>query len=127
MSYAEYIEEQKVETREIIAEMLEDGLDPKAEYEIEHHFAADTLSQCEQLTLDAREQGYEVTPAEEYELDPEVGEGVIFCLDIVIESDLDVESIDAQTEAMFELAAAHGCDYDGWGIDIGEEDDENED
>ena len=82
MSLAEYIEEQKEETREIIAEMLQDGLDSDAAYMIEHHFAADNLAECEALTLDARSMGYEVNPAEEYELDPEAGEGTIFCFDV---------------------------------------------
>lgn len=127
MSLAEYIEEQKEETREIIAEMLADGLDPDAEYLIEHHFAADTLAQCEALTLEARDMGYEVNPAEEFELDPEVGEGTIFCFDILVESDLDAEVIDEQADAMFALAEKHECDYDGWGTSIGEDDEEEED
>ncbi len=124
MSLAEYIEEQKEETREIIAEMLEDGLDPEGEYVIEHHFAADDLAQCEALTLEARDMGYEVNPAEEYELDPEAGEGTIFCFDVLVESDLDAELIDEQAQVMFELAEKHGIDYDGWGTSIGEDDEE---
>ncbi len=126
MSYSELIEEQKVETREIIAEMIKDGLDPADEYEIEHHFAADTLAQCEQFYIDASAQGFEVTPPEEYELDPEMGEGTIFCFDIIIEHDLDIEAIDEQAEAMFAMADAHGCDYDGWGVTVGDDEEVDE-
>jgi hypothetical protein len=126
MSLAEYIEEQKEETREIIAEMLQDGLDSDAAYMIEHHFAADNLAECEALTLDARSMGYEVNPAEEYELDPEAGEGTIFCFDVLVESDLDAELIDEQSKVMFDLAEKHKVDYDGWGTSIGEGDDEED-
>ena len=127
MTLAELIEEQKEETREIITEMLEDGLDPDAEYVVEHHFAADNLQQCEAVTVEARDLGYEVNPAEEYELDPEMGEGTIFCFDILIESDLDAELLDEQAEIMFGLAEKHKVDYDGWGISVGEDDEELED
>ncbi len=126
MTLAELIEEQKEETREIITEMLEDGLDADAEYVVEHHFAADTLQQCEAVTLEARELGYEVNPAEEYPLDPEMGEGTIFCFDILIESDLDAELLDEQAVIMFGLAEKHNADYDGWGISVGD-DEESED
>ena len=33
-----FLEEQREETRAIIAELLEDGSDPDAQYTIEHHF-----------------------------------------------------------------------------------------
>ncbi len=126
MSYADLIEEQKIETREIIGEMLADGLDPDAEYEIEHHFAADTLAQCEAFYLDASEQGHEVSPPEEYDLDPEFGEGKIYCFDIFVISDLDAENIDEQAEAMFSLAEKHQCDYDGWGVNVDEDESDSE-
>ncbi len=126
MSYRELIEEQKVETREIIAEMIKDGLDPTDEYEIEHHFAADTLAQCEQLYIDASAKGFEVTPPEEYELDPEMGEGTIFCFDIIIEHELDADALDEQAELMFAMAAANGCEYDGWGVTIGDDEEADE-
>lgn len=47
MSYAELIEEQKEETRDIIAALLEDGSEPEALYTIEHHFSADTFEELE--------------------------------------------------------------------------------
>ena len=126
MSYAEYLEEQKIETREIIAEMLEDGLSADAEYLIEHHFAADTIEQCQSLILAARDQGLDTTPPEEFELDPQEGEGTVFCFDILVESDLDVEGLDEQTEMMFAFAESHQCEYDGWGIELESDEDDNE-
>ena len=108
MSYAELIAEQKEETREIIAALLEDGSEPEALYTIEHHFSADTF--------------------EELELDPEDGGGKVVCFDAVMESALNAELIDEQAEKLIILADKHSIDYDGWGtyFESDEDDDEEE-
>ncbi|KPA53836.1 RNase E inhibitor protein [Photobacterium leiognathi subsp. mandapamensis] len=129
MSYAELIEEQKEETREIIAALLEDGSDPDALYTIEHHFSADTFEELEGAAVEAFKLGFEVLEAEELELDPEDGGGKVVCFDAVMESALKAELIDEQAEKLIKLAEKHKIDYDGWGtyFESGEDDDEEYD
>lgn len=128
MSYAELIEEQKEETREIIEALLEDGSDPDALYSIEHHFSADTFEELEAAAVEAFKMGYEVMEAEELELAPEDGGGKVVCFDAVMESALNAELIDAQAEKLIQLAEKHNIDYDGWGtyFESGEEDEDAE-
>lgn len=123
MSYAEIIEEQKIETREIINELLEDGSDPDALYTIEHHLSADTFEMLESAAVEAFKLGFEVSEAEELELDD--GSTVV-CFDAVMESALDADRIDGQVEKLAALAEKHKIDYDGWGtyFESGEDDDE---
>lgn len=128
MSYAELIAEQKEETREIIAALLEDGSEPEALYTIEHHFSADTFEELEAAAVEAFKLGFNVLEAEELELDPEDGGGKVVCFDAVMESALNVELIDEQAEKLIKLAEKHSIDYDGWGtyFESDEDDDEEE-
>ncbi|EAR53953.1 ribonuclease E inhibitor RraB [Photobacterium angustum] len=127
MSYAELIEEQKEETREIIAALLEDGSEPDALYTIEHHFSADTFEELEGAAVEAFKLGFEVLEAEELELAPEDGGGKVVCFDAVMESALNAELIDEQAEKLIKLAEKHNIDYDGWGTYFeSDEDDEEE-
>ncbi|PSV36084.1 MULTISPECIES: ribonuclease E inhibitor RraB [unclassified Photobacterium] len=129
MPYAELIEEQKEETREIIAALLEDGSEPDALYTIEHHFSADTFEELEGAAVEAFKLGFEVLEAEELELAPEDGGGKVVCFDAVMESALNAELIDEQAEKLIKLAEKHNIDYDGWGtyFESGEDDDEEYD
>ncbi|MCG7586914.1 ribonuclease E inhibitor RraB [Photobacterium sp. OFAV2-7] len=126
MSYAELIEEQKEETRDIIAALMEDGSDPDALYSIEHHFSADTFEGLEGAAVEAFKMGFEVLEAEELELAPEDGGGKVVCFDAVMESALKAELIDEQAEKLIKLAEKHNIDYDGWGtyFESGEDDEE---
>ena len=127
MSYAELIEEQKEETREIIAALLEDGSEPDALYTIEHHFSADTFEELEGAAVEAFKLGFEVLEAEELELAPEDGGGKVVCFDAVMESAMNAELIDEQAEKLIKLAEKHNIDYDGWGTYFeSDEDDEEE-
>ncbi|CEO40353.1 ribonuclease E inhibitor RraB [Photobacterium kishitanii] len=127
MSYAELIAEQKEETREIIAALLEDGSEPEALYTIEHHFSADTFEELEAAAVEAFKLGFNVLEAEELELDPEDGGGKVVCFDAVMESALNAELIDEQAEKLIKLAEKHSIDYDGWGTYFeSDEDDEEE-
>ncbi|MEJ2765738.1 ribonuclease E inhibitor RraB [Photobacterium sp. MCCC 1A19761] len=129
MTYAELIEEQKEETRDIIAALLEDGSDPDALYSIEHHFSADTFEELEAAAAEAFKMGFEVMEAEELELAPEDGGGKVVCFDAVMESALNAELIDEQAEKLIQLAEKYEIDYDGWGtyFESGEEDEDAED
>ncbi|PSU68668.1 ribonuclease E inhibitor RraB [Photobacterium phosphoreum] len=127
MSYAELIAEQKEETREIIAALLEDGSEPEALYTIEHHFSADTFEELEAAAVEAFKLGFNVLEAEELELDPEDGGGKVVCFDAVMESALNAELIDEQAEKLIKLAEKYSIDYDGWGTYFeSDEDDEEE-
>ena len=130
MANPELLEEQREETRLIIEELLEDGSDPDALYTIEHNLSADDFETLEKVAVEAFKMGYEVTEPEELEV--EEGE-VVICCDILSESALKVELIDAQVEQLLNLAEKFGVEYDGWGTyyedpngeDGDEEDDED--
>ncbi|BES86503.1 regulator of ribonuclease activity B [Pectobacterium araliae] len=130
MANRELLEEQREETRLIIEELLDDGSDPDALYTIEHHFSAEKFDVLEKVAVEAFKLGYEVTDAEELEVE----EGVLLmCCDAISEVALNAELIDAQVEQLLALAERHGVNYDGWGTYFedpdgeGEEDGDDED
>ena len=112
------------ETREIITDLLNDGSDPSALYIIEHHIAHYDFDKLEKIAVDAFKAGYEVSEAEEFE--DESGK-VIFCFDVISETELNAELIDKQQKEIIPLVEKHGGIYDGWGTyfeDPNAEDDE---
>ncbi|QZN96217.1 ribonuclease E inhibitor RraB [Symbiopectobacterium purcellii] len=131
MANRDLLDEQREETRLIIEELLDDGSDPDALYTIEHHFSAENFDALEKVAVDAFKMGYEVTDAEELEVE----EGkLLMCCDAISEVALNAELIDEQVEQLIELAARHNVNYDGWGTyfedpdgEDGEEGEEGED
>ena len=105
-------QELQAETREIITNLLNDGSDPHALYIIEHHVAHYDFDKLEKIAMDAFKMGYEVSDAEELEDD---NGKLLFCFDIVAETELKPEIIDAQQKELVPLVAKHGGIYDGWG------------
>jgi regulator of RNase E activity RraB len=103
---------QKEDTREIIAALLEDGSDPDARYEIEHHLFAEDFETLEKAVVEAFKMGFEVLEAEETE--DEDGNRLL-CCDATMESALDADAIDAQVEKLVNLAEKYDIIYDGWG------------
>lgn len=123
----QFLEEQRDETRLIIEELLEDGSDPDALYTIEHHFSAESFETLEKAAVEAFKLGYEVTDAEELEVEDG---SVLMCCDAVSEIALNADLIDSQVAQLFALAERLGVNYDGWGTyfeDPNGEDDEDED
>nr|WP_113865299.1 ribonuclease E inhibitor RraB [Brenneria salicis]NMN93058.1 hypothetical protein [Brenneria salicis ATCC 15712 = DSM 30166]RBP65135.1 hypothetical protein DES54_10511 [Brenneria salicis ATCC 15712 = DSM 30166]RLM31647.1 ribonuclease E inhibitor B [Brenneria salicis ATCC 15712 = DSM 30166] len=112
MANRELLEEQREETRLIIEELLEDGSDPDALYTIEHHFSAEKFEVLEKVAVEVFKLGYEVTDAEELEVEDGV---LLMCCDAISEVALNAELIDAQVEQLLTLAERHGVNYDGWG------------
>ncbi|EGR1893593.1 TPA: ribonuclease E inhibitor RraB [Vibrio vulnificus] len=112
LSVEELIEIQKEETRDIIAALLEDGSDPEALYEIEHHLFAEDFDTLEKAVVEAFKMGFEVLEAEETE--DEDGNKLL-CCDATMQSTLDAETIDAQVEKLVHLAEKYDIIYDGWG------------
>lgn len=112
MSSEELLAEQREETLAIIEELLEDGSDPDALYTIEHHFSCDSFDALEKAAVDAFKAGYEVTEPEELELEDGT---TVMCVDIISESALNPELIDAQVVQLVAIASKHNVDYDGWG------------
>ncbi|HCH01478.1 MAG TPA: ribonuclease E inhibitor RraB [Vibrio sp.] len=112
MSVEELIEFQKEETREIIAALIEDGSDPDALYDIEHHLFAEDFATLEKAVMEAFQMGFEVLEAEETE--DEDGSKVL-CCDAIMQSALDANLIDEQVEKLVHLAEKFDIIYDGWG------------
>ncbi|UGA54484.1 ribonuclease E inhibitor RraB [Vibrio sp. VB16] len=103
---------QKEETRQIIDALLEDGSDPDALYDIEHHLFAENFETLEQAVVEAFKMGFEVLEAEETE--DEDGNRLL-CCDATMESVLSAEAIDLQVEKLISLAEKYDIIYDGWG------------
>lgn len=112
MSVEKEIENQKTDNSEIVESILADGSNADAEYPIEHHLSCANFDQLEKAAVDAFKLGFEVTDAEELELDDGA---IIFCFDATIEHKLEVERLDTDTEALIRLAFKHKIQYDGWG------------
>ncbi|HBV77240.1 MAG TPA: ribonuclease E inhibitor RraB [Vibrio sp.] len=112
LSVEELIEFQKEETRDIIAALIEDGSDPEALYDIEHHLFAEDFETLEKAVIEAFKMGFEVLEAEETE--DEDGEKVL-CCDAIMQSALDPNLIDEQVEKLVNLAEKYDIIYDGWG------------
>ncbi|WP_314869881.1 ribonuclease E inhibitor RraB [Aggregatibacter kilianii] len=107
-----HLDELKAETREIIADLLNDGSDPNALYIIEHHISHRNFDKLEKIAMDAFKVGYEVSEAEEFE---EENGNVLFCCDIISEVELKPEIIDAQQKELLPLVEKYQGSYDGWG------------
>ncbi|WP_117236115.1 ribonuclease E inhibitor RraB [Vibrio maerlii] len=112
LSVEELIEIQKEETRDIIAALIEDGSDPDALYEIEHHLFAENFETLEKAVVEAFKMGFEVLEAEETE--DEDGNKLL-CCDATMETALKAELIDEQVEKLVNLAEKYDIIYDGWG------------
>ncbi|ELJ8549046.1 ribonuclease E inhibitor RraB [Vibrio cholerae] len=112
LSVEELIEIQKEETRDIIQALLEDGSDPDALYEIEHHLFAEDFGKLEKAAVEAFKMGFEVLEAEETE--DEDGNKLL-CFDASMQSALDAKLIDEQVEKLVNLAEKFDIIYDGWG------------
>lgn len=112
LSVEELLEIQKEETRAIINALLEDGSDPDALYDIEHHLFAENFETLEKAVVEAFKMGFEVLEAEETE--DEDGNRLL-CCDATMESVLKAEAIDEQVEKLVNLAEKYDIIYDGWG------------
>ena len=112
LSVEQFLEFQKIETREIIESLKADGSEPEALYAIEHHLMAEDFKALENAVVEAFKMGFEVLEAEE--LEDEDG-AKILCCDAVMDSALNAEVIDAQVEKLVQLAEKFDIIYDGWG------------
>ncbi|NDV90321.1 ribonuclease E inhibitor RraB [Alteromonas sp. 345S023] len=112
--------------QETIDALLEDGSQADAQYTIEHHLASNDFDKLEKAAVDCFKAGFEVTDAEELMLDDG---GTIFCFDAVIERELDVETLNADSDALLKIADKQHVQYDGWGtyfMPRGEDDSDDE-
>ena len=100
------------DTNAIIEELLEDGSDPHALYIIEHHISSQNFDQLEKVAVEAYKLGYEATDPDE---DVDDNGNVVIGFDIVVESPLNAELINAQIEEIITLTNQFGVNYDGWG------------
>jgi len=119
MSVETEIEHQKIDNREIVEALKSDGSNPTAEYPIEHHLSCANFDNLEKAAVDAFKLGFEVSDAEELELDDGA---IIYCFDATIEHLLDAQRLDKDTEALIRLADKYKIQYDGWGTYFIDED-----
>ncbi len=112
LSVEDLIEIQKEDTRDIIQSLLEDGSDPEALYEIEHHLFSEDFDKLEKVVVEAFKMGFDVLEAEETE--DEDGNKLL-CCDATMSCALNAELIDAQVEKLVNLAEKYDIIYDGWG------------
>ncbi len=120
---AEQLAELQNETREIIADLLNDGSDPDALYIIEHHIAHEDFAKLEKIAVEIFKLGFEVADAEEFE---EEGR-TIYGFDALSEAKLNAEVIDAEQAKIIPIVEKFAGIYDGWGTyfeDPNGEDDE---
>ncbi|OCG73227.1 ribonuclease E inhibitor RraB [Gilliamella sp. Occ4-3] len=113
------------DTSTIIEELLEDGSDPHALYIIEHHISSQHFDKLEKVAVEAYKLGYEATDPDE---DIDDAGNVIIAFDIVTESSLNAELINAQIAEIIALTTQFGVTYDGWGtyFEDGNDDDFDE-
>jgi regulator of ribonuclease activity B len=100
------------DTNAIIEELLEDGSDPHALYIIEHHVSSQNFDKLEKVAVEAYKLGYEATDPDE---DVDDAGNVVIGFDIIAESPLNAELINAQIAEIINLTAQFGINYDGWG------------
>lgn len=99
-------------TTSIIDELLEDGSDPDSLHTIEHHFSGDDFDTLEKAAVAAFKKGFDVTEAEEYEL--EDGSRILG-FDVIVEQPLEDELILEDVEKLVVFAKENNVEYDGWG------------
>jgi len=119
MSVEIEIEHQTADNREIVEALKADGSNATAEYPIEHHLSCANFDHLEKAAVDAFKLGFEVSDAEELELDDGA---IIYCFDATTEHLLDVDRLDKDTEALIRLADKYKIQYDGWGTYFIDED-----
>ncbi|AGH80541.1 RNase E inhibitor protein [Psychromonas sp. CNPT3] len=112
VSSAERLQELAEETQDIVEAVLEDGSNPDAIYMIEHHLSCSNFDILEKAAVACFKKGYEVTDAEELELEDG---SIILAFDVVLEMHLDEEDIFEDVEKLFHLAESFNINYDGWG------------
>ncbi|MFQ1007293.1 ribonuclease E inhibitor RraB [Gilliamella apicola] len=100
------------DTNAIIEELLEDGSDPHALYIIEHHISSQNFDLLEKVAVEAYKLGYEATDPDE---DVDDTGNVVIGFDIVAESPLNAELINAQIAEIITLTNQFDVNYDGWG------------
>ena len=112
MSFEERLKEFEQEGLQVIENLLEDGSDPDVEYMIEHHMASTDFDVLEKVAIACFKKGYEVTDAEELELDDG---SLVYCFDVIVEMELSPEAILEDTEKLLKTADSFDISYDGWG------------
>lgn len=110
-------------TRETLAELKEAGADMDEPHLIEHHLFSMDFDKLEKAVVELAKQGYEVEDADEVELE---NGRIAFCCDVMAESPLSQDAINAQTDAIFMLTVKFDLEYDGWGTYLPELDGDDE-
>ncbi|WP_157982864.1 ribonuclease E inhibitor RraB [Aliidiomarina minuta] len=110
-------------TRETLNELQEAGAELETVHLIEHHLFSVNFDNLEKAVVELVKKGYEVDDADEVELDDG---NTGYCCDILIESPLQQDAINQQTDVIYALVDKFNLEYDGWGTYLPELDDEED-
>ncbi|WP_094751624.1 ribonuclease E inhibitor RraB [Psychromonas sp. CD1] len=112
LSSIEQLQKLAEETEDIVEAILDDGSNPESIYMIEHHLSCADFDNLEKAAVACFKKGYEVTDADELELEDG---SIILAFDVIIEMHLDEQDIFEDVEKLFNLAQSFNINYDGWG------------
>ena len=90
---------------------IADGADPKKEYMIEYHLAADSLNTAREIVSWGEQNGF--TP--EFD-ESQVVKGEWIHVDLLKNSKLEVNPLWNDVKAITSLAESLMCEYEGWGF-----------
>lgn len=110
-------------SQDTISLLLDDGVDPELEYDIEHHLVSSHFDKLEKAAVELVKAGYHVDDAEEFE--DEQGKLYFYCA-AVSEACIDEAVLAEQTRQVYEIAEAAGVEYDGWGTYLGDDEFDDE-
>ena len=99
-------------TNDIVEQLIEDGSNTEAMYEIEHHFVATTPEQADEALQQAFLKGWNVSELEQ--LETEDGE-MVYCFDVDTECPLGEVIINEEVTEMLSFSESNNLEYDGWG------------
>ncbi|WP_404399827.1 ribonuclease E inhibitor RraB [Idiomarina seosinensis] len=106
------------QSEQTVEALIEDGAEPSALYEIEHHLASQDFTKLEKAAVELVKEGYHVDDADEFD-DPQGQRWFAFAA--VTDAELDKNVLAAQVQQIAEIADQCGVEYDGWGTLLDEE------
>ncbi|MGM0480754.1 MAG: ribonuclease E inhibitor RraB [Pseudomonadota bacterium] len=106
------VDELLQQSEQTIKALIDDGAEPSALYEIEHHLASQDFTKLEKAAVELVKEGYHVDDADEF--DDQQGQRW-FAFAAAVDSELDEALLAAQIRRIAEIAEECGVEYDGWG------------
>lgn len=111
------------QSHDTVKAMLADGIDADMELAIEHHLASPDFSKLEKAAVELVKLGYHVDEADEFDLEDG---SRWFCFAAITEATLNEQVLAQQTREVADIAEQCDVEYDGWGTDFGDDDDDED-